>query len=204
MLTALGYLLGLIIIGLILLARGKIYFKPLIIITTFFVVYNFYIAYGGISTKDIAIGALSGIIFSLLSIFIVKIGLFFSGIMAGGAISSLALSYLPENFDKYKIFIAAGIILVLGFLAVKVKDVIIILCTSAIGAYLAGVAGLYLIINFRRLALLELDKLDFFQSIKELNVIVFKNFILLQHGLVSITFIILFIFGVIIQFRWRK
>lgn len=200
MISTIGYLAITILIGLILLFKGKRYFKPIIVFLTFFIVYNIYTVYGGTGTKDITIGALAGVVGALLVFFVTKIAFFFAGAMAGSALASIVISYLPDEYIKFKPLVSIVIILLIGALTIKLKDVLIVICTSAVGAYLSGVTVTYTVLNYNKLDTLQTVSKNIFEVIREMNIIIFKDFVNFQSAKMIIVVLILFCFGLLVQF----
>ena len=97
-----GYLAALVVIGALVLFKGRDLFRPAISIVAFIIVFSVYTGYAGTDSQNLIIGALAGLVAALLSGFVLTLGVFVSGMIAGLGAAAQLIRWLPEDIAEHR------------------------------------------------------------------------------------------------------
>lgn len=194
-----GYLAALVVIGALILFKGRDLFRPAISIVAFIIVFSVYTGYAGTDSQNLIIGALAGLVAALLSGFVLTLGVFVSGMIAGLGAAAQLIRWLPEDIAEHRILVTAVIAVIVGILAVKCLDPLVTVSTAAIGAVLVGIPCTYMVMNLTSLT--KNISTEPFDTMRNLNRAMFDDFMTQQTMIITAVTGILFIIGMVVQFR---
>lgn len=194
-----GYLAALVVIGALILFKGRDLFRPAISIVAFIIVFSVYTGYAGTDSQNLIIGALAGLVAALLSGFVLTLGVFVSGMIAGLGAAAQLIRWLPEDIAEHRILVTAVIAVIVGILAVKCLDPLVTVSTAAIGAALVGIPCTYMVMNLTDLT--KNISMEPFDTMRNLNRAMFDDFMTQQTMIITTVTGILFIIGMVVQFR---
>ena len=194
-----GYLAALVVIGALILFKGRDLFRPAISIVAFIIVFSVYTGYAGTDSQNLIIGALAGLVAALLSGFVLTLGVFVSGMIAGLGAAAQLIRWLPEDIAEHRILVTAVIAVIVGILAVKCLDPLVTVSTATIGAALVGIPCTYMVMNLTDLT--KNISTEPFDTMRNLNRAMFDDFMTQQTMIITAVTGILFIIGMVVQFR---
>lgn len=194
-----GYLAALVVIGALVLFKGRDLFRPAISIVAFIIVFSVYTGYAGTDSQNLIIGALAGLVAALLSGFVLTLGVFVSGMIAGLGAAAQLIRWLPEDIAEHRILVTAVIAVIVGILAVKCLDPLVTVSTATIGAALVGIPCTYMVMNLTDLT--KNISTEPFDTMRNLNRAMFDDFMTQQTMIITAVTGILFIIGMVAQFR---
>ncbi len=194
-----GYLAALVVIGALILFKGRDLFRPAISIVAFIIVFSVYTGYAGTDSQNLIIGALAGLVAALLSGFVLTLGVFVSGMIAGLGAAAQLIRWLPEDIAEHRILVTAVIAVIVGILAVKCLDPLVTVSTATIGAALVGIPCTYMVMNLTDLT--KNISTEPFDTMRNLNRAMFDDFMTQQTMIITAVTGILFIIGMVAQFR---
>ena len=194
-----GYLAALVVIGALVLFKGRDLFRPAISIVAFIIVFSVYTGYAGTDSQNLIIGALAGLVAALLSGFVLTLGVFVSGMIAGLGAAAQLIRWLPEDIAEHRILVTAVIAVIVGILAVKCLDPLVTVSTATIGAALVGIPCTYMVMNLTDLT--KNISTEPFDTMRNLNRAMFDDFMTQQTMIITAVTGILFIIGMVVQFR---
>ena len=194
-----GYLAALVVIGALILFKGRDLFRPAISIVAFIIVFSVYTGYAGTDSQNLIIGALAGLVAALLSGFVLTLGVFVSGMIAGLGAAAQLIRWLPEDIAEHRILVTAVIAVIVGILAVKCLDPLVTVSTATIGAALVGIPCTYMVMNLTDLT--KNISTEPFDTMRNLNRAMFDDFMTQQTMIITAVTGILFIIGMVVLFR---
>ena len=197
-----GYLGILVIIGALLCFKGRDLFRPAIAVFTFWMVYSGLMGLlNGTDDRDFVIAILAGLVGALLSGFVLKLGVFVAGLVAGLSLGTVLFDLFPQIREMAipKVAFLVVVTILVGILTVKAIDMIIMISTAGLGATLMAVPCVYMLFSFPRIAQ-SVDPAPI-QTITNVNRTMFVR-VAQDHPLpVLCGMLVLFIAGIIVQHK---